>query len=110
MLPKLLPRFLVDYPALMIGAIMLLLILPSLIGVHRGHWHRAGFGGDAGFFGPQPDDLQPGILTGWLIAIMVSPFSANNLMLAGFTGRPSWSISLGLNAGSELCFLWCSAR
>ena len=99
MLPKLLPRFLVDYPALMIGAIMLLLILPSLIGVHPAAT------GTALVLAVTPASLglslmtfSLAILTGWLIAIMVSPFSANNLMLAGFTGRPSWSISLGLNA------------
>ena len=98
LLPQLLPDFFIHYPVLMVGAVMLLLILPSLIGVHPAAT------GTALVLAVTPASLGLDlmtfcltILTGWLIAIMVSPFSANNLMLSGLTGRSSWSISLGLN-------------
>ena len=98
LLPKLLPQFLTVYPTLMIAAIMLLLILPSLVGIHPAA------AGTALVLAVTPASLGLSLMTfsltvlaGFLIAIMVSPFSANILMIAGLTGRPSWSISLGLN-------------
>lgn len=100
LIPRLLPQWLSGYPALMVGGVMLLLVLPSLVGLHPAAT------GSALVLVVPPAALGLDVMTyslavlcGWLIAILVSPFTPSNLIVAGLSGRPSWSISLGLNGG-----------
>ena len=37
------------------------------------------------------------LLTGWLLAILLSPFSATSLLAGAYTGKASWDISLKMN-------------
>jgi hypothetical protein len=97
-IPALLPPALAAYPALMSGAIMLLLILPSLIGVHAAAMGSALVAAitPAGL-GMTDMTFVLTVLMGWTLSVMLSPFSAVSLLAGNYAGRPSWSISLKLN-------------
>jgi hypothetical protein len=97
-IPALLPDWLRAYPALMIMAIMLIIILPSLAGVH------AVATGTALLTALTPQGVGMSqmafvmtVLTGWMLSIPLSPFSAISMIAGGYAGRPSWEISLKKN-------------
>lgn len=97
-LAALLPEWLVAFPPLLIAAIIVLMILPSFIGVHpaaTGTALLAALSPEA--LGLSHYTFALTILTGWLMTIMLAPFSATGLLLAGYTGRNSYSTSVGMN-------------
>lgn len=94
----LLPPWLLSYPALLIGTLMLILILPSLAGIHpvvTGSALAAALT-PAGL-GLNQMTFVLTLLTGWLLAILLSPFSATSLLAGAYTGKASWDISLKMN-------------
>lgn len=98
MLPGLIPDWLSRYPALLIAVIMFMMIIPSLVGVH------AVVTGTALVSAIVPASIGLGnmtfalaVITGWMLTILLSPFSATSLITSGLTGKTSWSISLGIN-------------
>lgn len=98
MLPGLIPSWMQSYPPLLLASIMLMIILPSLIGIHPVVTGTALVTAVVpAAFGLSNMTFALTVLTGWLLAILLSPFSATALMASGFTGKASWSISLGLN-------------
>lgn len=98
LLIKLLPDWLTAFPPLMIAALMLLLILPSLLGVHPAATGTA----IATAIAPAAVGLTSytfalTIIVGWLLTIMVAPYSATALLLSGLTGKNNYSVSVGIN-------------
>lgn len=98
MIPKLLPHWLISYSPLMIAALVLLMIIPSLIGIHPAAT------GTAMVTALVPASLGLDnytfcltIIFGWLITILASPFSATSLILATNTGRSNWAVSIIMN-------------
>ena len=78
---------------LMTGGIMLLLVLPAIAGLHPAAT------GTALILSVPPAALELdamsyslAVLCGWLLGILISPFTPSNLILAGLSGRPSWNI------------------
>lgn len=108
---ELLPPWLIGYPALLCGAIMLMMILPSLAGVHpvvTGSALAAALTPAA--LGMNAMTFALTMLTGWLLAILLSPFSATSLLAGAYSGKPSWDISLKLNGAFGLfCIVFFSA-
>lgn len=97
-IPALLPDQFIAYPALMSGAIMLLLILPSLIGIHVVAIGTALVAAvTPASVGMTEMTFVLTILIGWALTILLSPFSATSLIAGNYAGRPSWDISLRLN-------------
>jgi len=93
MIPQLLPTWLYSYPSLMIGAIMLLLILPALIGVHPVATSTALLAAVAPeVIGLDVLSYSLSILTGFLLATFLSPLTVMSLIISGCSGRPAWSL------------------
>ncbi|HCP15165.1 MAG TPA: hypothetical protein DIT32_05265 [Peptococcaceae bacterium] len=98
MIPKLLPQWLIDYPAMMVGALILLMILPSLAGIHPAATGTAMVAALVpASLGLDNYTFCMAIIFGWLITILASPFSATSLILAGNTGKSNWSVSVAMN-------------
>jgi len=98
MIPRLIPDWMSQYPALLIASIMLLMILPSLAGVHPVAIGTA----LATTVVPESIGLTKfsfalTIVAGWAFAIQFSPFSAVSLIAGGLVNRFPWEISLGLS-------------
>lgn len=97
-IPQLLPQWLIKYPFLLLLFLMLIMVAASLCGIHPvvsgsalvGAINPAALGLSVFAFGFT-------ILSGWSVAILVSPFSAISLITSGLTGIPSWNISLRIN-------------
>ncbi|MBF4695051.1 hypothetical protein ISU02_18275 [Fusibacter sp. Q10-2] len=92
------PHWLTAYPIWMCMAIILAIILPSLIGIHAVVTGTA----IATIIVPSAIGLSVftfalTVITGWLLAIMLSPFSATSLLGANYSGKTSFEVSLGLN-------------
>ena len=97
-IPALLPAWLHDYPVLMIAAIMLVIILPSLIGIHAVATGSALLAAlTPAAVGMNQMTFVLTVLAGWMISILLSPFSGAALIVGGYADRPSWQISLGKN-------------
>lgn len=97
-IPALLPDQFIAYPALMSGTIMLVLILPSLVGVHPVAIGTALIAAvTPASVGMTDMTFVLTMLTGWALTILLSPFSATSLIAGNYAGRPSWDISLKLN-------------
>lgn len=93
MIPQLLPTWLISYPAFMIAAIMLLLILPALIGVHPAATGTALLAAVAPeVIGLDVMSYSLTILTGFLLATFLSPLTVMSLIISGCSGRPAWSL------------------
>jgi hypothetical protein len=91
-LPRFLPSYLTAYPVLMIAAIMLLLILPAMVGIHPVATGTALLSAvTPAALGLDLMSFTLTILTGWLLAIFCSPLTSSSLILSGCCGRPSWS-------------------
>lgn len=98
MIPKLLPEWLITYPALMVGALILLMILPSLAGIHPAATGTAMVAALVpASLGLDNYTFCLAIIFGWLITILASPFSATSLILAGNTGKSNWAVSIVMN-------------
>ena len=98
LLPQLIPDWLIRFPVGMSICIMLLMILPSMIGIHpvvTGTALVASIIPEA--FGLTQMTFMLIILTGWLLSTMCSPFTATSTLVSGCSGRASWDIGLGLN-------------
>jgi len=98
MIPRLIPDWMSQYPGLLIASIMLLMILPSLAGVHPVAIGTA----LATTVVPESIGLTKfsfalTIVAGWAFAIQFSPFSAVSLIAGGLVNRFPWEISLGLS-------------
>ncbi len=97
-IPQLLPSFLTNYPVLMIFFLMAIMLLISLTGIHPVVTGSALVGSLTPLsLGLSPLTFALTILAGWAISILVSPFSAVNLVMSGLTSMPSWDISLKIN-------------
>ena len=98
LLSGLLPPFLTGYPALMVAALMLLLILPGMAGVHpaaTGSAMLAAFSPAA--LGLTHYTFALAMLVGWLLTIMMAPYSATGLLLSSLTGKNNYYTSIGIN-------------
>lgn len=98
MIPKLLPVWMYQYPVILICSIMLLIIVPSLVGIHPVATGTALVATivptsigltDMGF--------ALTIIVGWALAILISPFSATSLIAGGLINSSPWDVSLGLS-------------
>jgi hypothetical protein len=97
-LPQYLPYWLNEFPFISILAVMLIIVLPALAGIHPVVAGTA----VVSTINPLTLDLTPMIyggtvLAGWGLAVLVSPFSAMSLVTAGMIGSSSWEIGLKLN-------------
>ncbi len=98
LLPKLLPSWLFSHSALLSAAIIIIMMIPALLGVHPvvtgtalvSTIIPASIGMDVYSFALT-------IMTGWLLSNLISPFSAVSLVTSGLSGRSSWSLALGIN-------------
>jgi len=98
MIPKLIPGWMAQYPTLFIASMMLLMIIPSLAGVHPVAIGTA----LATTVAPESIGFTNFsfaliIICGWAFAIQFSPFSAVSLIAGGLVNRLPWEISLGLS-------------
>jgi len=94
----LIPRFLIDYPYLMIVVLMLLVIIPGQVGIHPVA------SGTTLLVSIEPSSIgltipifSITIICAWLLSNMLSPFSALNLTISGLCGKSSWYTGLKLN-------------
>lgn len=98
LLVNLLPDWLISLPALMCGAIMLMLVIPAILGMHPVAIGTAMVNALVpASLGLTNLTFALTILTGWLIAIMMAPFSATALLLSSYNGRSSYYNSVGIN-------------
>lgn len=98
LLTRMLPPWLVGYPMLMSAAVILMMILPSFVGVHptaTGTAMVAAFSPAA--LGMTDYTFCLTIIVGWLLTIMLAPFSATGLMLSAATGKSNYYTSVGMN-------------
>mgnify|MGYP000899912534 FL=1 len=97
-IPKLLPVWMYQYPVLLIGSIMLLMIVPSLLGLHPVVIGTALVATIVpASIGLTDMSFALTIIVGWALAILISPFSATSLIAGGLLNCSPWDISLGLN-------------
>ena len=99
------PESLAAWPVLMIAVLMLVLILPSLAGIHPAATGSALLGAlTPAAVGLPPYSFALAILVGWLLTIMVAPYSASALIFSGLTGKSNYHCSIGINwAFALLC-------
>jgi hypothetical protein len=98
LLTGLLPEWLKAAPALMVCALSLLMILPACIGIHPGASGTAIVAAlTPAALGLTSYTFGLTILFGWLMAIMMAPFSAVALILSAATGRNNFALSIGMN-------------
>ena len=98
LIPKLLPAAFTSFPPLMIISIVLMMVLPALVGIHpvaTGTAMVAALVPSA--LGLTDYTFCLAILFGWIMGVMISPFSSQTLILAGDTGRSNLDISIGSN-------------
>ena len=106
LLARCLPDWLTAYPPLMIAALMLILILPSLIGVHPAATGTALVAAlTPAAVGLSNYTFSLAIIVGWLLTIMVAPYSASALLFASLTGKNHYHTSIGINWGFGLICL-----
>ncbi len=97
-IPALLPDWLHAYPIFMSIAIMLVIILPSLVGIHAVATGTALLAAlTPAAVGMNQMTFVLTVLAGWMISIIVSPFSGAALIVGGYAEQPPWQISLGKN-------------
>ena len=97
-IPELIPAFLISYPYLMVIALMLLMVIPGIVGVHpvaSGTTLLAVI--EPASIGLTVPAFLMAIVCAWSISNMLSPFSALNLTLSGLSGKSSWYTGLKLN-------------
>lgn len=97
-IPQLIPEWLGQYPLITIILICTLMVLFSLIGIHP----VVTGSGLLSAINPAALNLSTMIfglviLLGWDACILMSPFSATNLIVSGLTGEPCWKVSLKNN-------------
>lgn len=98
MIPQLLPTWMSQYPVILIGSIMLLMIVPSLVGLHPVAIGTALVATIVpASIGLTDMAFALTIIVGWALAILISPFSATSLIAGGLLNSSPWDISLGLN-------------
>jgi len=105
-IPRLIPAWLSQYPLATALAICILMMLFSLTGIHPVVTGSSLLG----TIDPAALHLSPLvfgliILFAWAECILISPFSATNLIVSGLTGEPCWRVSLGNNALYGLALL-----
>ncbi|MCL1992170.1 MAG: hypothetical protein FWG66_04400 [Spirochaetes bacterium] len=97
-LVNLLPDWLHNTPALMIAAIILIMTIPGLVGIHPTTigitivtvLQPAALGLTSYTF-------ALALLTGWVVSLMVAPFSAVALILSGENGKSTFANSVLIN-------------
>lgn len=97
-IPKLLPAAFTNDPALMVAALVVMMVIPALAGIHpvaMGTAMVASLTPSA--LGLTNYTFCLAIIFGWIMAVMISPFSSQTLILAGETGRSNWDISVKTN-------------
>ncbi|MBQ2771035.1 MAG: hypothetical protein IJF41_07325 [Clostridia bacterium] len=98
MIPALLPDAFTAYPPLMIIALVLLIVLPALAGIHpvaTGTALTTALNPAA--LGLTNYTFALTIIFGWIMGVMLSPLSTQNLILSGETGRSNWDVSVQTN-------------
>ena len=95
---SLLPEWLIGTAPLMIAALMIIMILPAMAGVHPAATGTAIVTSvTAGALGLTNYTFALAILVGWLFTIMMAPYSATALMLSSLTGKSNYYVSIGIN-------------
>lgn len=98
LLPGLLPYWLSSYSALLSATIIIIMIIPSMIGVHPVITGTALVSAIVpASIGMDVTTFALTIMTGWVLTTLMSPFSAVSLITSGLSGRSSWSLALGIN-------------
>ena len=98
MIPGLLPDAFTAYPPLMIVSLVLLIVLPALAGIHpvaTGTALTTALNPAA--LGLTNYTFALTIIFGWIMGVMLSPLSTQNLILSGETGRSNWDVSVKTN-------------
>ena len=96
--PRLIPDWFVQYPFISIIIICTFMIIVSLTGVHPVVTGSSLLGAiDPAMLNFSPLIFGLVIILGWSSAILISPFSATNLIASGLTGEACWNISLRNN-------------
>ncbi len=97
------PVWLTNHTVFLCMVLMLLIILPSLAGVHAIVTGSAlVLALDPVLLGLHPLIFALTILAGWLLSVLASPFSGVNLLAAGLAGCSSWHLSLSVNGRFSL--------
>lgn len=105
-IPELLPAWFSQSAFLTILGLMLIMIVISLSGIHPVVTGSALVGAlNPASLGLSPFIFALTIIGGWAISIMVSPFSAANLIVSGLSGKASWEIGLRINGPFGLLIL-----
>lgn len=98
MLVRLIPSWMASYPALMVGCIQLLMVLPTLAGVHPAATGTALIAAiTPSAIGLTNYTFALAIILGWLLAVMMGPFSAASLLLSSYTGKSNYAFAVGDN-------------
>lgn len=106
LIPQLLPSWLISYPFLLLFFLMSIMVVASLFGIHPVVSGSALVGAiNPAALGLSVMVFAFTILSGWSVAILVSPFSAISLITSGLTGIPSWDIGLKINGVFGLIIL-----
>lgn len=97
----------ITHVLILIPLLLLLMTVPAIIGVHPVITATilAITLSDSRIFTDEHLYVSLGLLSSWMAAILVSPFSGLNLLLASLSGRSAFEISLKSNLGYAL-FLW----
>ena len=98
MIPELLPKAFISYPPLMIASLVILMVIPALAGIHPVATGTAMVAALVpSTLGLTNYTFALTIIFGWIMAVMLSPLSAQNLILSGETGRSNWDVSVKTN-------------
>lgn len=97
----------ITHVLMLIPLLLLLLVVPALIGVHPiiSATVLAITLSQSPLFSSDHLYLSLGLLSSWMVAILVSPFSGLTLLLAAISGKSSFEIGLKNNGGFGL-LLW----
>ena len=98
LIPRLIPHWFMSYPALMIGTLLILLILPALGGIHPAVTITVLLSTvTPQVLGLDNMSMALTMLTGCLMGTCYSPLTSSSLILSSLCGRPSWELGPGLN-------------
>lgn len=94
----LIPKSAASMPFIAIFSMMLVYVLPAHLGLHpvvAGSAMVAAI--DPSAIGLSPFIFTFTLICGWAMGVLLSPFSATNIITGGLSGRQSWTLSANMH-------------